>query len=165
VFKKWVPFSSLSLYLPHCINFPVRAVADLLRFTGFRDLIWVVNQIESCISFQYLSREYLFTNFGGVFWELWLLEVCCQLWLVSEFSNAFNLGGRLRLLRGRTCLRLYGRCCSMFLYLSIEWSYVFVRWVELELCPSEEWCPVLVLCFLINSCSTCSRSFWRTLHA
>jgi hypothetical protein len=34
---------------------------------------------ESYRSFQYLSREYLFTNFGGVFWELWLLEVRCQI--------------------------------------------------------------------------------------
>jgi hypothetical protein len=57
----------LSLYLPHCINFPVRVVIDLLRFEGFTDLIWVGNQNESCRYFQYLSIEYLFTNFGGVF--------------------------------------------------------------------------------------------------
>jgi hypothetical protein len=41
--------------------------------------------------------------------------------------NAFSLGGRLRLLRVRICLRLYRRCCSMFLDLSIEFSYAFVR--------------------------------------
>jgi hypothetical protein len=57
----------LSLYLPHCIKFPVRAVTDLIRFEGFRDLIWVGNQNKSCRSFQYLSREYLFTNLGWVF--------------------------------------------------------------------------------------------------
>jgi hypothetical protein len=41
--------------------------------------------------------------------------------------NASSLGGRLRLLRGRICLRLYRRYCSMFLDLSIECSYAFVR--------------------------------------
>jgi hypothetical protein len=54
--------------------------------------------------------------------------------------NAFSLGGRLRLLRGRICLRIYRRCCSIFLDLSIECSYAFVRWVKLELCPSEYCC-------------------------
>jgi hypothetical protein len=44
---------------------------------------WVGNQNESCRYFHYLSREYLFTTFGGVFYELWLSEVRCQLWLVS----------------------------------------------------------------------------------
>jgi hypothetical protein len=41
--------------------------------------------------------------------------------------NAFSLGGRLRLLRGRICLWLYRRCCSMFLEIFIECSYAFVR--------------------------------------
>jgi hypothetical protein len=55
--------------------------------------------------------------------------------------NAFSLGGRLRLLKGRICLCLYRRCCSMFLDLSIECSYTFIHWVELELCPSEYCSP------------------------
>jgi hypothetical protein len=41
--------------------------------------------------------------------------------------NAFSLDGRLRLLKGRICLRLYIRCFSMFLDLSIECSYAFIR--------------------------------------
>jgi hypothetical protein len=57
--------------------------------------------------------------------------------------NAFSL----RLLRGRICLRLYRRCCSMFLDLSIECSYAFVHWVELELCPSEYCCPDSIALF------------------
>jgi hypothetical protein len=41
--------------------------------------------------------------------------------------NAFSLDGRLRLLRGRICLPLYRRRCSMFLDIFIECSYAFVR--------------------------------------
>jgi hypothetical protein len=70
----------------YCNSVTVRAVTYLIRFEGFSDLIWVGNQNKNYISFQYLSREYLFTNFGWVFWELWLLEFRCQLWLVLEFS-------------------------------------------------------------------------------
>jgi hypothetical protein len=55
--------------------------------------------------------------------------------------NESSLGGRLRYLRGRICLWLYRRCCSMFLDLSIECPYAFIRCVKLELCPSEYCCP------------------------
>jgi hypothetical protein len=52
-------------------------------------LIWVVFWNESCRYFQYLSREYLFTNFGWIVWEIWICEGCCQFhcqnrWLSTE---------------------------------------------------------------------------------
>jgi hypothetical protein len=99
---------------------------------------------------------YLFNTFPESIYSLILVEYsgsydfCNFAVRFCEFQNSVNalsLGGRLRLLRGRICLWLYGRCCSMFLELSIECSYAFVRWVELELCPSDYCCPDSIALF------------------
>jgi hypothetical protein len=90
--------------------------------------------IHSLILVEY-SGSYDFCKFAVRFCEF------------QNSVNVFSLGGRLRLLRGRICLRLYIRCCSMFLDLSIECSYAFVRWVELELYPSEYRCPDSIVLF------------------
>jgi hypothetical protein len=86
------------------------------------------DSIHSLILVEY-SGSYDFCKFAVRFCEF------------QNSVNALSLGGRLRLLRGQICLWLYRRCCSMFLDLSTECSYAFVRWVELELCPSEYCCP------------------------
>jgi hypothetical protein len=78
----------------------------------------------------------LFNTFSESIYSLILVEYSAiyDYWKITvrfcEFQysvNAFSLGGRLRLLKGRICLRLYRRCCSMFVDLSIECSYAFVR--------------------------------------
>jgi hypothetical protein len=47
------------------------------------------------------------------------------------------LGGRLILLRGRICLRLYGRCCSMYLDLSRECLNTYFGEAVCEICISQ----------------------------
>jgi hypothetical protein len=114
---------------PCCFSvvFRQRAVADRSYFVDY-----------VCYFGQTLNTKVvdLFNTFPERIYSLILVEYSGSYYYwkfavrFCEFQysvNVFSLGGRLRLLKGRICLRLYRRCCSMFLDLPIECSYAFIR--------------------------------------
>jgi hypothetical protein len=102
-----------------------------------RDLtcqIWVGFWHESCRYFQYLSREYLFANFGWIVWEIWICKDCCQFRCQNRWFSEKNLSKIvLGNLWSRICVGLQHERCRSIPYPSNEYSYVIFHGIKLKL--------------------------------
>jgi hypothetical protein len=119
--------------------------------------MWKPGYNKSCRSFQYLSREYLFTNFGWIVWEICIFDAALCLLSVSLFGVESVQCRFKEPLMQNLCRhqprKLY--ICSISFQLVL---ICYFSWSTTEVTIFKVYCP-LDTGFSLNLCSVRTFSF------